>query len=94
MRIFAPVEVYMKNIQPVYLTPVPFIKKYKNSVFKKIETVSRGTSVESTVKALSCCKDGCGAFLVLVVNHAGDTKYRAIKKRMNLLQAIKWNGSS
>ena len=34
-----------------------------------------------------------GTFLALVANHAGDTKYRAIlKKRMNLLQNIKWNG--
>ena len=31
----------------------------------------------------------------LVANHAGDTKYRAIsKKRMNLLQNIKWNDRS
>ena len=40
-------------------------------------------------------KDGRAAFRALIANHAGDTKYRAIsKKRMNLLQNIKWNGRS
>mmetsp|Transcript_4425 Transcript_4425/g.6467 ORF Transcript_4425/g.6467 Transcript_4425/m.6467 type:complete len:288 (-) Transcript_4425:435-1298(-) len=56
---------------------------------------SRGTSVESIVKVLSRRKDGHGAFLALIANHAGDIKYRAIhKKRMTLLHAIKWNGRS
>ena len=71
---------------------------YKNdntSVFMKIEKATRGTSVESTVKSFSRRKDGRGAFLALIANHAGDTKYRAIlKKRMTLLQTIKWNGRS
>ena len=59
----------------------------------KVEKANRGTSVESTVKAFSQCKDGKGAFLALIANHAGDTKYHAIlKKHMNLLQNIKWNG--
>ena len=65
------------------------------SVFLKIEKASRGTSVESTVKAFSRRKDGRGAYLALIANHAGDTKYRAIlKKRMTLLQSTKWNGRS
>ena len=71
---------------------------YKNdntSVFLKVEKACRGTSVESTVKSFARRKDGRGAFLALISNHAGDTKYRAIlKKRMNLLQNIKWNGRS
>ena len=71
---------------------------YKNdntSVFMKIEKATRGTSVESTVKSFARRKDGRGAFLALIANHAGDTKYRGIlKKRMNLLQNIKWNGRS
>ncbi len=71
----------------------PIYKNDNCSVFLKIEKASRGTSVESTVKAFSRRKDGRGAFLALIANHAGDTKYRAIlKKRMNLLQTIKWNG--
>ena len=71
---------------------------YKNdntSVFMKIEKASRGTSVESTVKAFSHRKDEKGYFEALIANHAGNTKYRAImNKRMNLLQTIKWNGCS
>ena len=71
----------------------PIFKNDNCSVFIKIEKACRGTSVESTVKAFSRRKDGRGAFLALIANHAGDTKYRAInKKRMNLLQTIKWNG--
>ena len=73
----------------------PIYKNDNTSVFLKIEKASRGTSVESTVKAFSRRKDGRGAYLALIANHAGDTKYRAIhKKRMNLLQSIKWNGRS
>ena len=71
---------------------------YKNDntyVYMKIEKAIRGTSVESTVQAFNRSKDGRPAFLALVANRAGDTKYRAIsKKRMNLLQNIKWNGRS
>ena len=71
----------------------PIYKNDNTSVFIKIEKATRGTSVESTVKSFSRRKDGRGAFLALISNHAGDTKYRAIlKKRMNLLQTIKWNG--
>ena len=73
----------------------PIYKNDNTSVFIKIEKATRGTSVESTVKSFSRRKDGRGAFLALISNHAGDTKYRAIlKKRMNLLQTIKWNGRS
>ena len=71
----------------------PIFNNDNTSVFMKVEKATRGTSVESTVKAFSRRKDGRGAFLALIANHAGDTKYRAIlKKRMNLLQNIKWNG--
>ena len=73
----------------------PIYKNDNCSVFLKIEKASRGTSVESTVKAFSRRKDGRGAYLALIANHAGDTKYRAIhKKRMTLLQGTKWNGRS
>ena len=73
----------------------PIFKTDNCSVFLKIEKASRGTSVESTVKAFSRRKDGRGAYLALIANHAGDTKYRAIlKKRMTLLQSTKWNGRS
>ena len=49
--------------------------------------------MESTIKSYSRRKDSRSAFLALVLNHAGDTKYRAIvKSRINLLQNIKWNG--
>ena len=71
---------------------------YKNdnaTVYMLVEKAARGTSVESTVKAFSRRKDGRNAFLALISNHAGDTKYRSIqKKRMHLLQNIKWNGRS
>jgi len=49
-----------------------------------------GTSVESTIKSFSRSKNGRGAYLALIANHAGDVKYRAIvKTRMNLLTNIK-----
>ena len=65
------------------------------TVYMMIEKSSRGTSVESTIKGFARRKDGRGAFLALIANHAGDVKYRAImKKKMNLLQNIKWNGRS
>lgn len=63
------------------------------TVYMLIEKAARGTSVESTIKGFARRKDGRGAFLALIANHAGDVKYRSImKKKMHLLQNIKWNG--
>ena len=71
----------------------PIFKNDNESVFMKIEEAVRGTSVESTIKSFSRAKNGRGAYLALISNHAGETKYRAIaKKSTNLLQNIKWNG--
>ena len=73
----------------------PIFKNDNATVFQKIEEAARGTSCESTIKAFSRRKDGRGAYLALIANHAGDVKYRAIaKKRQNLLQNIKWTGNS
>lgn len=73
----------------------PIYKNDNSTVFSKIEEAVRGTSVESTIKSFARSKDGRGAYLALIANHAGETKYRSImKKRMNLLQNIKWNGRS
>ena len=75
--------------------PNPTYKMDNKTVFIKIEQAVRGTSVASTVNIFSRTKDGRGAFFALISNHAGDTKYRSIsKKRLNLLQNIKWNGRS
>ena len=63
------------------------------TVYLKLEKACRGTSVESTVKTFSRTQNGRGAYLALIDHHAGESKYRTImKKRMNLLQNIKWNG--
>jgi hypothetical protein len=63
------------------------------TVYLKLEKACRGTSVESTIKTFSRRQDGRGAYLALIDHHAGESKYRTImKKRMNLLQNIKWNG--
>lgn len=73
----------------------PIFRNDNATVYMKIEEAVRGTSVESTIKSFSRRKDGRGAYLTLVANHAGDAKYRAIsKKRMNFLQNIIWNGRS
>ena len=71
----------------------PIYKHDSASIYMLIEKAARNTSVESTVKAFARKKDGRGAYFAIMANHAGDTKYRAIhKRRMNLLQNIKWNG--
>ena len=71
----------------------PIYKNDNSSVYMKIEEAVRGTSVESTIKPFARRKDGRGAFQALIANHAGEVKYRLIsKKRLNLLQNIKWNG--
>jgi hypothetical protein len=63
------------------------------TVYLKLEKACRGTSVESTIKTYSRTQNGRDAFLALIDHHAGESKYRSIlKKRMNLLQNIKWNG--
>ena len=73
----------------------PIFLNDNSTVYGKIEEAVRGTSVESTIKSFARRKDGRGAFEALISNHAGDTKYRSImKRRMHLLQNIKWNGKS
>ena len=73
----------------------PIYKHDNATVYMLLERAARNTSVESTIKAFARKKDGRAAYLAVIANHAGDTKYRAIhKKRMNLLQNIKWNGRS
>ena len=63
------------------------------SAYLKLEKACRGSSVESTVKTFSRTQNGRGAYLALIDHHAGESKYRTIlKKRVNLLQNIKWNG--
>ena len=72
---------------------VPIFKNNNDTVYMVIEQAVWGSSVESTIKSYSRKKDGRAAFKELISNHAGETKYRGImKKRMNLLQNIKWNG--
>ena len=71
----------------------PTYKDDNKTVFMIISTAVAGTTVESTIKTYARTKNGRGAFLALIANHAGDIKYRAIvKAHMHLLQNIKWNG--
>ena len=71
----------------------PIFKHDNTYVFLLVEPASRNTSVESTVKAYARAKDGRGAYLAVLINYAGDAKYRTIlKKRMHLLTSINWNG--
>ena len=73
----------------------PIFRNDNATVYLKIKEAARGTKVKSTIKSFARRKDGRGAYLALVANHAGTTKNRSIsKKRMNFLQNIKWNGRS
>ena len=73
----------------------PLFKHDNATVYMLLEKSARNTSVESTTKAFARKKDGRGAYLAIIANHAGDTKYRSIhKKRVHLLTNIKWNGRS
>ena len=63
------------------------------TVFIMIYKDVSGTSVVSTTKYYSRCKFGPAAFLALISNHTGDTKYRDIVKSIgNLLLNTKCNG--
>ena len=71
----------------------PIFNNDNAMVYMMIEKAVRGPSVESTIKSYYHEKDGRSAFKALKINHAGETKYRGIiKKIMNLLQNIKCNG--
>ena len=67
------------------------IYKYdNNTVYSLIERACRNTTIESTVKSFARKNDGRGAYLTIIANHSGDTKFRAIyNKRTNLLTNIK-----
>ena len=70
----------------------PIFLDDNKTVFVVIAKAVAGTYVESTIKPYSIRNDGCAAFLALIANHTGDTKYRAIvKSRSNLIHNIKWN---
>ena len=72
---------------------VPIFKNENSAVYAKIKEATRGISVESTIKYFSHRKDGHGAFQAMIRKHAGDVKNPSIlKKMLNLLQNIKWNG--
>ena len=71
------------------------LKNDITTVCMKIEETARSTSVESSIKYFYRHKDRRGAFKALTSDHAGEVKHRKIiKKRLNLLQNIKWNGQS
>ena len=68
-------------------------KNNNTTVYMIIEKAVQGYYVESTIKSYSHKKDGCSAFRASISNDAGETKYCGImKKKVNLLQNIKWNG--
>ena len=71
----------------------PIFKNDNATVYMMIDQAVQGSSIGSTIKSYSRKNYGRLAFKALISNHAGETKYRGImKKRMNLLQNIKWNG--
>ena len=73
----------------------PIFNNDNCTVYMHVEEDACRTSVESTIKSFSHRKDGHGDFQALSSNHVGDVKHRSIsKKRINLLQNIKWNGRS
>ena len=81
-----------EELVPILSHNGPIYKHDNTSIYTKIEKVARGISIESNVKAFYPRKDGRGLFIDFISSHAGETKYCAIiKKRMNLLQNIKWN---
>lgn len=72
----------------------PIYGSDNSRVFVKIAEAVKGTTVESTVKSYARTRDGRGAFLALISNHAGEIKYRSLyKKTMHFLQNIKWTGN-
>ena len=58
------------------------IYKYDNAtVLMILEKSARDTSVKFIIKAFSRKKDGRAAYLTVIANHTGDTKYREIHKK-------------
>ena len=73
----------------------PIFQDDNKTVYMMVSKAVLGTSVESTIKSYARTKNGREAYLALLTNHAGDTKYRAIvKSKTNFLTNIKWNGRS
>ena len=68
------------------------LRDENESVFMMISKALSETSMDSKIKSYSRRKYIWAAFLALITNHVGDTKYKAIGKyRSNLLHNIKWN---
>ena len=73
----------------------PIHKQDNATVYVKIASSVKGTTCESTIKPFMRTKDGRGAFLALLTNHAGDIKYRSLyKKSTKFLSSVTWNGNN
>lgn len=73
----------------------PIFRQDNGRIYMKIAEAVKGTSVESTIKPFLRTKNGRGAFQALISSHAGDVKYRSLRKKaMFLLQNVKWNGNN
>ena len=83
----------MSELESLFSHEEPIYKNENAGVYMKIEEDARGPLVESTIKSFSRRKEGCGAFQDLIANHVGEVKHHSMsKKRLHLLQCIKWNG--
>lgn len=73
----------------------PIYKQDNATIYVKIAESVKGTTCESTIKPFMRTKDGRGAFLALLTNHAGDVKYRLLyKKSTKFLSSVTWNGNN
>ena len=65
------------------------------AVYHKVEEATRNTKYASTIKPFQRRKDGRGAFISLIAQHAGEDKWLGmIKQNESVLHSVKWKGQS
>ena len=71
----------------------PSFSDDNESVYLKLEEATRDTKFSTTIKSFK--KDGRGAYMALIAQHAGDDKWQDIlRKGLHILHSQKWNGQS
>ena len=72
----------------------PLFRDDNAAVYFKMEEATRGTSFAASIKPFQRAKNGRGAYLAIVSQHAGDDKWNAeITKQDSLLHNQKWKGN-
>ncbi|GFH62136.1 hypothetical protein CTEN210_18612 [Chaetoceros tenuissimus] len=73
----------------------PLFKTDNQSVYKLLETATKGTQYATTVTTFSRTKNGRSAYLAIVTSHIGGDKWdKQVETNVDIIMNREWNGKS